>query len=1268
MSGPAGDSGTDHGVSRDVDRLVENLIDGVRDRAEAWTQIEKEWAAASGEAARTKTRRVGADSTSLKAEHTAMTERAQKARAKVDQRYGGQLAAAEKRKLVLLKAERDWKQGETQSRVAKRTESSWLAGAMLETAQNLAAKERASVSREFKLLADRMENAAEALQKRANSIEITMPELEPESGPAASEGDSPMPEPMTAKGAIEETRGLVEGLESQIRSLFRGSLLLVRTYTVLVVLVFAVVCGVAALSFTLIDSRAMQLLCMGVGLALAIGGTALIRVKTRGAASKPIAEALRALHATSARIERARVLVEDGVRGRLIAAERKHQEEEAQIGVRFERACEDLESAYVKRFYDTETTAEIEIQRVRARRELFRDRVDRAYRSLITGLNARREFREHEIRGGHEAAMAGAVERRESRLNEARAAWSERLGTVREAAAGIQRGLAEREGLAIVGTTTLVVGQLEGIDEADESFEPVGQESFELPVVLDGGNGWSMACVIPPDGRRGAVRLMQGALSRVLSVLPPNRLRLTIADPVGLGETFAGFMRLADTVRNPITKKIWTTPQQIEEEIALLAEHMERIIQFCLRDEYTDLVAYNRAAGPTAEPHRFLVLADYPTGLNERAAGRLRSLVEGGARCGIHVLAFGDASSAPDRGVPLPELLHTGLGLELGEDGACVATRGPLVPWPIQVEAPPSEQRLAQTLASIASRAEEALDVRVPFAEISPTEPDEVWATSSADELVIPIGRRGAGRPQELRLGQGTRQHALVAGKTGSGKSTLFHVLIANAALMYSPDELELYLVDFKKGVEFQAYARSAVPHARVVGVETDREFGLSVLRKLDEELRERGERFRESGTQDLPSHRRQTGEAVPRVLLVIDEFQELFSDDDHVAQEAASLLDRLVRQGRAFGIHAVLGTQSLAGAHAVARSTLGQIGVRIAMQTSEADSYLILGEDNPVAKTLGRPGQAVYNDDGGQVSGNSPFQVAWLDAEERDASLARVADLEETERHCVVFEGNVPASLSDNPRLRERAEVESAPQVPVAWLGEPVAIKPSLALSFPRQAGANAVLVGQNEHVALGLMYAAALSLSRQFPEGESPVCLLDTSAEESVGSSYLRSVCEQTGARWLDLTAVDELMTTMETRLDLGDRDTPVFLLIHGVHRVRALRRREDEFAFGARDSEKASRPDQIFERLISEGPAAGIHTLMWSDSAASLGRVVDRRVMREFEQRVLLQMSVTDSAGLIDSPRANSLGLNRALLYSEVTGRIQVFRPYALPEMLS
>jgi DNA segregation ATPase FtsK/SpoIIIE, S-DNA-T family len=144
------------------------------------------------------------------------------------------------------------------------------------------------------------------------------------------------------------------------------------------------------------------------------------------------------------------------------------------------------------------------------------------------------------------------------------------------------------------------------------------------------------------------------------------------------------------------------------------------------------------------------------------------------------------------------------------------------------------------------------------------------------------------------------------------------------------------------------------------------------VLQRLDGEMERRGEMFRAAGVQDLPAYRDATGRKLPRTLLVVDEFQIFFSEDDKIAQDAAILLDRLVRQGRAFGIHVILGSQTLGGTSGLARSTIGQMAVRIALQCSEIDSQLIFDDGNSAARLLSRPGEAIYNDAGGLLQGNS--------------------------------------------------------------------------------------------------------------------------------------------------------------------------------------------------------------------------------------------------------------------------------------------------------
>src|SRR5208337_3476835 len=116
-----------------------------------------------------------------------------------------------------------------------------------------------------------------------------------------------------------------------------------------------------------------------------------------------------------------------------------------------------------------------------------------------------------------------------------------------------------------------------------------------------------------------------------------------------------------------------------------------------------------------------------------------------------------------------------------------------------------------------------------------------------------------------------------------------------------------------------------------------------SVLQRLDVELKVRGDRFRDLGVQDLGAYRLLPDQPpLPRILFIVDEFQEFFVEDDKISSEVSLLLDRLVRQGRAFGIHVNLGSQTLGGAYSLARATLGQMAVRIALQCSEADAHLI--------------------------------------------------------------------------------------------------------------------------------------------------------------------------------------------------------------------------------------------------------------------------------------------------------------------------------------
>jgi hypothetical protein len=537
-------------------------------------------------------------------------------------------------------------------------------------------------------------------------------------------------------------------------------------------------------------------------------------------------------------------------------------------------------------------------------------------------------------------------------------------------------------------------------------------------------------------------------------------------------------------------------------------------------------------------------------------------------------------------------------------------------------------------------------------------------------------------------LGRGTAQHALVAGKTGSGKSTLLHALITNLALTYSPEEVELYLIDFKKGVEFKAYAAQRLPHARVVAIESEREFGLSVLQRLDSILRERGDAFRQAGVNDLAGYREwlesQTpqspgttapGRSCPRIVLIVDEFQEFFVEDDKLAQEAALLLDRLVRQGRAFGVHVLLGSQTLGGAYSLARSTIDQMAVRIALQCSEADAQLILSKDNTAARLLNRPGEAIYNDANGLVEGNDPFQVVWLPEERREQYLDDLRHRADGRAYPppLVFEGSTSADLTTNRALAALA-ANPSDGTPVVWLGDAVAIKEPTAAVFRPQSAANLLLLGQHEEAAVGLASAAITALAARLrPNGaDRPLVVIDGTPDDSEYAGYLRNVADALGVPGTvidraDLpAALNELSAEFNRRQSGESADrSPRFLIVHGLQRLRELRKPEEDFGFG-RKGEKQATPGEQFAALIRDGAPLGLHVITWCDSLTNLQRAMDRQALRDFAFRVLFQMSPADSSNLLDSPAASRLGRNRAFYVEEGTERPEKFRPYGLPPM--
>ncbi len=436
---------------------------------------------------------------------------------------------------------------------------------------------------------------------------------------------------------------------------------------------------------------------------------------------------------------------------------------------------------------------------------------------------------------------------------------------------------------------------------------------------------------------------VRNLILRGLTTLPAGRTQVCVIDPPGLGRDYGWLMHLGDYDPQLVWHRVWTQPNHIARQVDQLAQAAEDFIQQSLRNQYRHIVEYNRDAGALAEPYRLLVWTSMPSGLDEQSWKSLQSLLDTGARCGIIPILLID----PAVQWPSPEqraiIMRRGLHYSVSDDGKSLvasqpsAEQLPIAPMPL-----PDDSHAQRVVHEVGRRALQANRIEVPLEKIIPPV-SERWQADSSKFLEIPIGQSGVGRTHSLKLGVGTAQHAIVAGKTGSGKSSLLHALITSAVMKYSPENLRLVLLDFKKGVEFQVYADNHLPHADIIGIESHREFGLSALEYVDGCMQRRGELFRSRGVQDIASWNMIAPEKhLPRMLIVVDEFQELFVEDDKLSNQASLILDRIVRQGRSFGVHAILSSQTLAGAYSLPRTTLGQMGVRIALQCDASDAQIV--------------------------------------------------------------------------------------------------------------------------------------------------------------------------------------------------------------------------------------------------------------------------------------------------------------------------------------
>lgn len=537
------------------------------------------------------------------------------------------------------------------------------------------------------------------------------------------------------------------------------------------------------------------------------------------------------------------------------------------------------------------------------------------------------------------------------------------------------------------------------------------------------------------------------------------------------------------------------------------------------------------------------------------------------------------------------------------------------------------------------------------------------WTYSSSNCLEIPIGINPWNENvANLKISQTEGQNAaFVIGKSGTGKSSLLHTIILNAAYKYSPSSLHLYLVDLS-GVEFKYYATYKLPHARLVAPEAEREFAMSILDEVETEAKRREALFAKEGQKDFS----QMGD-LPRILLIIDEFQTLFDFDDDISTRAKGVIDRIVTKYRKFGINMLLATQRLPMS---SRLDYGMINNRIVFDCRQDDFTTLFGATNRLP-ALGK-GECLYTSTGRLIAATHDNEVksyyAAVDKMSDDGTL----EIERLITNLLKIKTGVsypPARVF----IKDRETFFSMDRIPAVvqeefpeevnlYLGEPIATGADVRVTLDGSQFDNIMILGGLNHVAQGVAINAVLSAADAYKDGIATCYIFSFMKKKAeLFGSPQAFLCGAPFAAESQEIPRTEFVSFIKKMHDLVDDRQKDFS--GDYHHIYLL-------FFDYQNSGVDRDVKTNLEYVLKNGPQCGVFSIV--QAAASLGSMKDRGAdCNLFNHRVVLQVPKEASRDMMGDNRASMLndlskekepGLQRAFYYNKTNSVAVKFRPYS------
>lgn len=805
------------------------------------------------------------------------------------------------------------------------------------------------------------------------------------------------------------------------------------------------------------------------------------------------------------------------------------------------------------------------------------------------------------------------------------------------------------------------------LPDGKHTRDKVSNMLFETPTIIEWQDGKSgQNFVVNYSNRsveKGQACLNQLIVDMLLS-LPANSIKLHFID--------LAFSAQASFLTRHLDDKLYGKLVSSPNEWQLLKESLREKMAKSL-EEYGDVVKYNESKNRVVVPYDVIVITDYQKCLNDMRD--IDALFENGHKGGIFFVLMNNNDYKSDRDIDslmamdnFYQVIDAENYGEYSKEGVIHCT--PVLDNPI----------LAKACFNYINEGAELPQVVAASVDYEKILSDGFTPIDKA--MVIPVGSSENGDLVVFTLDTVSHIHCFIIGQSGTGKSVFLHDVIIGAMAKYSPDELELYLMDFKiGGVEFNRYKNEK--HVKALLVDnSDIQITLEILRDISNKMRERGKLLRASGVSNIVEYNAvNPTKKMPRIVFIADECHVMFptmnSKEAKLYREISEILQKIAKEGRSQGVHLVLATQTIAQAE-ISSEILNNISDFYLLKCSPGDSERLVRGSVDTTSQL-KTGQVLHHD----IDNDVVFKSTYLPTKEAFEVIKKINDKTKAfKNEQFYFVGSQIFEIDDEVKslLDQKGKAAIAFGRSIDTKMEPVIIP------LRNEYADNVMLFGINDEEQVSRTTMASiksLKISNKAMKIKVINCLPDDQRktrkilDDLAGKGEIELLNPGTCGAELQRIASSIKDRTAE----------PMVLYILGQERFRELRmdmeiakeqpkQEENEFQiindFGPTSSVDSAfnSYQKVIEYILKNGAEAGVHVVLQIDKPKQLlfsDYMSAKEFFNMFHHLVMLKSddNAVNTLGLSDDLKLENLSSDierlRAIYYNETNNSYTLFTPF-------